>query len=58
MDENNPPGRMHRANVVPLAPGAADPFILTPQNPGLWLFHCHVVSHAGMEMVGVMNVEA
>ena len=52
------PGRMHPANVVPLVPGAADRVILTPQNPGLWLFHCHVVSHADMGMIGVMNVEA
>lgn len=52
------PSRIHPGNVVQLVPGGADRVVLTPANPGLWLFHCHVVSHADMGMIGVMNVEA
>jgi manganese oxidase len=51
------PGRVHPANVVQLLPGAAERILVTPTEPGVWLFHCHVVSHADMGMIGVFVVE-
>lgn len=51
------PGRIHPNNVVQLLPGGADRVIITPTYPGVWLFHCHVVSHADLGMIGVMVVE-
>lgn len=51
------PGRIHPANVVQLAPGGADRILLTSTEPGVWLFHCHVVGHADLGMIGVFVVE-
>lgn len=45
------------AQVLGLVPGEADRIVVTPTQPGLWLFHCHVVSHADGGMIGVMVVE-
>ncbi|HEX9708836.1 MAG TPA: multicopper oxidase domain-containing protein [Candidatus Thermoplasmatota archaeon] len=50
-------GRPWVANVVPLVPGAADTLTVTFKEPGLWLFHCHVVSHADNGMIGLFIVE-
>lgn len=46
------------AQVLGLVPGEADRILVTPQQPGIWLFHCHVVSHADGGMIGVLTVEA
>lgn len=43
--------------VVPLVPGSADTPLVTFSHPGLWLFHCHVESHADAGMIGVFIVE-
>lgn len=51
------PGRIWPANVIPLVSGAADSVIIRPQYAGVWLFHCHVVSHADLGMIGVLIVE-
>lgn len=51
------PGRMWPANVVQLVPGGADRVLVTPTEPGVWLYHCHVVSHADSGMIGVMVVK-
>ena len=51
------PGRIWPANVVQLLPGGADRVVITPAEPGVWLFHCHVVSHADLGMIGVLVVE-
>ena len=51
------PGHPVPAQVVQLAPGAVDRIRLTPTDPGLWLFHCHVVSHADQGMIGVFIVD-
>ncbi len=51
------PGRAWPANVVQLLPGAAETVLITPTYEGLWLFHCHVVSHADQGMIGVLIVE-
>ena len=50
-------GRKWTANVLPLLPGAADSLQFTFTNPGLWLFHCHVVNHADLGMIGIFNIE-
>jgi len=50
------PGRIWPANVIQLVPGGADSIIIRPQYAGVWLFHCHVVSHADAGMIGVLNV--
>ncbi|MBI4288963.1 MAG: multicopper oxidase domain-containing protein [Chloroflexi bacterium] len=50
-------GRPWPAKVVPLVPGAADTLLLRFTNPGLWLFHCHVESHADTGMVGLFIAE-
>ena len=51
-------GKPWPANVVPLLPGQADTLLVNFTNPGLWLFHCHVVVHADQGMIGVFNVAA
>ncbi len=50
-------GRPWPANVLPLTAGAADTLLVNFSQPGLWLFHCHVVSHADAGMIGVFVVE-
>ena len=44
-------GRPVPAQVLGLVPGEADRLTITPTSPGLWLFHCHVVSHADGGMI-------
>lgn len=51
------PGRIHPANVLQLVPGGADRILVTGTEPGVWLFHCHVVSHADGGMIGVFVLE-
>ncbi len=50
-------GRPWPAQVVPLVSGALDTVQIRFRQPGLWLFHCHVVDHADRGMVGVFVVE-
>lgn len=50
-------GRPWPGNVVPLVSGAMDTIQVRFQNPGIWLFHCHVVAHADAGMIGVFIVE-
>lgn len=45
------------AQVLGLLPGEADRVLITPTQPGAWLFHCHVVSHADAGMIGVFLVD-
>ena len=49
-------GREWPANVLPLLPGTADTLEVTFLKPGLWLFHCHVVGHADLGMIGLFIV--
>jgi FtsP/CotA-like multicopper oxidase with cupredoxin domain len=51
-------GEQWAGNLLPLVPGQADTLSLTFTKPGLWLFHCHVVSHADAGMIGLFNVTA
>jgi len=57
ISEQAMPGRIWPANLLPLVPGAADMMRFTFTKPGLWLFHCHVVSHADAGMIGVFIIE-
>ena len=57
ISEQAMPGRMWPANLLPLVPGAADTLRLTFTKPGIWLFHCHVVNHADLGMIGVFVIE-
>ncbi len=50
------PGRPWPANVIQLLPGAAESVIVSPQEVGVWLFHCHVVFHADAGMIGLFDV--
>ncbi|GEM_PF-478058 len=50
-------GKPLPAQVLGLLPGEANRVTVTPTEPGLWLFHCHVVSHADGGMIGVFIVE-
>ncbi|MFA5860706.1 MAG: multicopper oxidase domain-containing protein, partial [Candidatus Thermoplasmatota archaeon] len=50
-------GRPTPAQVLGLVPGEAARLTITPTEPGLWLFHCHVVSHADGGMIGVFIVQ-
>lgn len=49
-------GEYWPANVVPLDPGVVDTVTFTYTEPGLWLFHCHVVAHADAGMIGLFDV--
>lgn len=42
---------VYRADVFDLFPGTFQTVEMIPQNPGVWLLHCHVTDHihAGME---------
>lgn len=51
-------GRPWPGKVIPLVPGAADTIVIKFSNPGLWLFHCHVESHADAGMIGLFEAEA
>jgi FtsP/CotA-like multicopper oxidase with cupredoxin domain len=47
---NNVTEMGHRTDVVSLLPASMAMVDMTPDNPGIWLFHCHVSDHiaAGM----------
>jgi plastocyanin len=42
--------------VVPLDPAQADSVLVTLTQPGVFLFHCHVVQHADAGMLGLLVV--
>jgi hephaestin len=35
----------HRTDVVPLSPGQMETVDMVPDNPGIWLLHCHISDH-------------
>ncbi len=49
-------GRVWPARVVPLVQGAADTLLVNFTEPGFWLFHCHVETHADLGMLGLFDV--
>ena len=44
-------------DVVPLGSGTAVTVSIRVTNPGIWLIHCHVVSHADLGMVTLIIAE-
>ena len=46
-----------QGTTVPLVQGTLETFIVNPDKPAMWLFHCHVVSHADAGMIGLFIVE-
>jgi manganese oxidase len=46
-----------RTDVVALSPAQMLTVDMVPDNPGLWLFHCHVSDHMEMGMVAFYRVE-
>lgn len=50
-------GKPLPAQVLGLDPGEAGRLTVTPTEAGLWLFHCHVVSHADAGMIGIFMVQ-
>jgi manganese oxidase len=41
----------HRTDVVALAPAQMETVDMIPDNPGIWLFHCHISDHMAAGMV-------
>jgi nitrite reductase (NO-forming) len=50
------PGVPWNDAIVPLSPGQTDGVLVTLTQPGIFLFHCHVVTHADAGMIGVLVV--
>ena len=45
-----------RTDMVELLPGSMKILDMVPDNPGTWLFHCHVNDHITAGMLAVFNV--
>lgn len=52
-----PPAAIQDRNTYTLHPGETADFLLTANNPGNWLFHCHQVHHAAAGMVMLVEYE-
>jgi len=48
----------HRTDVVELLPGTMAEFDMVPDDPGTWLFHCHVDDHIMAGMQALYRVHA
>jgi plastocyanin len=56
VSEWNNPGVPVPDALIPLDPAAADSVLVNLTQPGVFLFHCHVVTHADAGMIGVLVV--
>ena len=56
IDEFQNPGVPYDDANVPLDPGMTAAALVTLTQPGVFLFHCHVVPHADAGMIGVLVV--
>ena len=45
-----------RTDMVELLPGSMKILDMQPDNPGTWLFHCHVNDHITAGMIALFNV--
>ncbi len=54
---NNVVYRGHRTDVVPLAQAEMETADMVPDNPGIWMYHCHVDEHMVMGMMTRYKVE-
>jgi FtsP/CotA-like multicopper oxidase with cupredoxin domain len=50
------PGKAYVDQDVPLESNTADSILVTPTQTGMWLMHCHVLSHEDTSMLGVLIV--
>lgn len=46
-----------RTDMVELLPGSMKLLDMVPDNPGIWLFHCHVNDHITAGMQALFTVE-
>ena len=46
-----------RTDVISLAPAQMDTVDMVPDDPGVWLYHCHVAEHMHGGMVAMYKVE-
>jgi FtsP/CotA-like multicopper oxidase with cupredoxin domain len=49
--------RGQQTDVVALSPGQMETVDMIPDNPGIWLFHCHISDHMAGGMVARYKVE-
>ena len=54
ISSTNERGSTITSQTFPLVQGTLESFII---KPAVWLFHCHVVSHADAGMIGLFIVE-
>ncbi len=45
----------HRKDMVELLPASTLVAIMVPDNPGIWMYHCHVNDHIAAGMTGVIR---
>jgi FtsP/CotA-like multicopper oxidase with cupredoxin domain len=57
ISSTNDRGSVITHQTLPLVQGTLETFIINPDKPGIWLFHCHVVGHADAGMIGLFIVE-
>jgi FtsP/CotA-like multicopper oxidase with cupredoxin domain len=43
--DGNPVAQPQAANTITLAPGQTADIAFTADNPGEWMFHCHILDH-------------
>ena len=55
--DGNPVPASEKRNVVTLHPGETADILVTNNNPGPWLLHCHDVHHAAAGMVTLFQYE-
>jgi FtsP/CotA-like multicopper oxidase with cupredoxin domain len=46
-----------RTDVLEILPASMKVFDMVPDNPGVWLFHCHVNDHLDAGMIALFTVE-
>jgi FtsP/CotA-like multicopper oxidase with cupredoxin domain len=57
ISSTNERGSTITSQTFPLVQGTLESFIINPDKPAIWLFHCHVVGHADAGMIGLFIVE-
>jgi FtsP/CotA-like multicopper oxidase with cupredoxin domain len=54
-----PPSQAVTKDVVNIGPGERYDLLMTADNPGTWLFHCHILTHVqnhGIEPGGMLTI--
>jgi FtsP/CotA-like multicopper oxidase with cupredoxin domain len=46
-----------RTDVLEILPASMKVLDMVPDNPGTWLFHCHVNDHLDAGMIALFTVE-